>query len=174
MKESKKKSRPEGQDGSESESCGIDGLLADHFLDDVTDDRELVLLVVVGLEHHKNPNREESQPENRDQEKTEKTYRKVEYRGDHGDKETKDKVENPHGNETYVQRDRLRPVKLHERALVDQKKNQTGHPSKNVAEKAGDIFIDSGSRGIRNWSSDRHSRHTGRRGALSSAALRTK
>jgi hypothetical protein len=25
MKESKKKSRPEGQDGSESESCGIDG-----------------------------------------------------------------------------------------------------------------------------------------------------
>jgi hypothetical protein len=124
----KEESRPARPDGSFVPKDQR-RLLADHLLHDVSDNRQLELFMAVGFEHTENPNREECQTNHREQEKADETDGEMQYCGDHGEKKAEDHVENPHCDETNIQRDRLRTVKLYKGPFVDQEKDQTGDPA---------------------------------------------
>jgi hypothetical protein len=110
------------------------GLLPDHLLNDVPNDRQLELFMAVRFVHQKNPGRQEGQTNHRKQEKAEKADWNMHHGGNHGEHEAKDDVNNPHGYKTDVECDGLSAVKFDERPFVDQQENQSGDPTENVAE----------------------------------------
>jgi len=114
---------------------------SNHFLYRIPNDRQLELFVLIRLVHAVDPGAKTSDPNNPPRQMNQKGHWYVYDRDNECDEYKGDPESRSEHGTCYAKSDRLCGMESHKRPLIQQQKNQSCNPQKDIAEQPSNVFF---------------------------------